>query len=201
MSEELEEKNLYLSQEGLAHYDERIKAYIATAIVTAGHIRYEIVESTEDLPSGDEEAQEGVIYLVPKNEPGQADYYDEYMSINGKLELIGNTIVNMGEYYSKSEVDSIVSTSSTAAKTAAVTSANSYTDTKTAEAKSYAETVAGSATATANSYTNTKIGEAKTYAETLVNNAVDSFQPISNEEIDVLFDVMGEIGEEQDEES
>lgn len=63
------------------------KTYVAEQISKSGHITKSIVSA---LPSTSE-AKENVIYMVEKVEADENNSYDEYMLINGKLELIGNT--------------------------------------------------------------------------------------------------------------
>lgn len=63
------------------------QTYVAEQISKAGHITKSIVDV---LPSVID-AQDNVIYMVTKAEADEDNSYDEYMLINGELELIGNT--------------------------------------------------------------------------------------------------------------
>ena len=45
------------------------------------------------------------IYLIAKTDNNDNDYYDEYMYINNKWEMIGTTKIDLSNYYTKSEVD------------------------------------------------------------------------------------------------
>lgn len=82
---------------------------LAEAIANAQHIKKEIVTA---LPSV-AEAKEDTIYLILKAE-GDAGYvegeniYDEFMLINGKFEKLGNTKVDLTNYYTKEEVDGAI---------------------------------------------------------------------------------------------
>ena len=82
---------------------------LAEAIANAQHLKKEIVTA---LPSV-AEAKEDTIYLILKAE-GDAGYvegeniYDEFMLINGKFEKLGNTKVDLANYYTKGEVDSAI---------------------------------------------------------------------------------------------
>lgn len=66
---------------------------------TAG-INLQIVET---LPT--ENIDTNTIYLVQKTEAFLNDYYDEYMYINSRWELIGNTQVDLTNVYTKTEID------------------------------------------------------------------------------------------------
>lgn len=68
-----------------------------------GGISLQIVEA---LPT--ENIDTNTIYLMLKTEAFLDDYYDEYMYINDRWELIGNTRLDMTDYYTKSEVDGLI---------------------------------------------------------------------------------------------
>lgn len=92
---------------------------LAEAIANAQHLKKEIVTA---LPAVSE-AKEDTIYLILKAE-GDAGYvagenvYDEYMLINGAFEKIGNTKVDLTNYYTKGEVDKAIDDDVKAAKDA-----------------------------------------------------------------------------------
>ena len=67
--------------------------------LTAG-INLQIVET---LPT--ENINSNTIYLVQKTEAFLNDYYNEYMYINSRWELIGNTQVDLTNVYTKAEID------------------------------------------------------------------------------------------------
>jgi hypothetical protein len=48
------------------------------------------------------------IYLVPKQTTGTNDVYDEYIYINNAWERIGDTTIDLSNYYTKSQVDSLL---------------------------------------------------------------------------------------------
>lgn len=55
--------------------------------------------------------ESNVIYLVPKNPAGAAgNIYDEYVWTGSDFELIGDTDIDLSNYYSKSDVDSLLLT-------------------------------------------------------------------------------------------
>ena len=63
------------------------------------------VEVVQTLPISDIDTH--TIYLVPKT--GTApDVYDEYLYINNAWELIGNTAVDLSNYYTKSQTDTLL---------------------------------------------------------------------------------------------
>ena len=75
------------------------KAEIDKMFGEAGTVQ---VEAVDVLPT--ENIRENVIYLVPNGSSGE-NYYDECMYINGKWEIIGNTKIDLSNYYTKDEVD------------------------------------------------------------------------------------------------
>lgn len=78
------------------------KKYTDNAVSQSAGLHREIVNS---LPiSGDEK----VIYMVPVTGSGD-DNYNEYMWVNGAYELIGNTRVDLTDYYNKTQVDAALS--------------------------------------------------------------------------------------------
>lgn len=53
---------------------------------------------------------ESAIYLIHKITPGENDVYNEYMYIDGKWELIGNTAVDLSDYYTQEQIDTKINT-------------------------------------------------------------------------------------------
>ena len=49
------------------------------------------------------------IYLVPAETSEDNNYYDEYIYVNNSWELIGTTKVDLSDYYTKSEVNNLIS--------------------------------------------------------------------------------------------
>ena len=60
------------------------------------------IEVVTELP---EIGESNVIYLVPKQDTGDNDVFDEYLYVNDEWELIGTTDIDLSNYYTKSEVD------------------------------------------------------------------------------------------------
>ena len=114
----------YLDLQGLTTYDGNIKEYIgsqidtkvATAISGVTQFNFEVVEG---LP---ETGVKGTIYLVPATDALQPDSYDEYIYVEREegdnWELIGNTRVDMDNYYTKTEADGKFAGKSVASQTA-----------------------------------------------------------------------------------
>lgn len=61
----------------------------------------------EELPTTD--IDESTIYLIRKITPGENDVYNEYMYIEGKWELIGNTAVDLSDYYTQEQINTKIS--------------------------------------------------------------------------------------------
>lgn len=78
------------------------KSEVDTLIANVNSFNVEIVQS---LPTTDIDLH--TIYLVPKTGSG-TDVYNEYIYINNNWELIGNTAVDLSNYYTKSETDTLL---------------------------------------------------------------------------------------------
>lgn len=106
----------------------KAKKYTDNAVSQSAGLHREIVNS---LPiTGDEH----VIYMVPVTGSGD-DNYNEYMWINGAYELIGNTRVDLTDYYNKTQVDTALSGKANAATSLAgygITDAYTKTEVDTA---------------------------------------------------------------------
>ena len=90
----------------------KAKKYTDNAVSQTAGLHREIVQT---LPlTGDEH----VIYMVPVTGSGD-DNYNEYMWINGAYELIGNTRVDLTDYYNKTQVDAALSGKANTATTLA----------------------------------------------------------------------------------
>ena len=54
-------------------------------------------------------AEQGVLYLVPSSDPGDVNYYDEYIVVTYQgaksWEKVGSTAIDMSNYYTKSDTD------------------------------------------------------------------------------------------------
>lgn len=107
---------------------------ITTAVANAEHLKREIVDSVPDP----EEADEHTIYMVSKSSGSGNQKYDEYMLVNGAMELIGDSAVDLTNYALKSEVNTAKSEAISAAASDATTKANNALS----DAKEYADGLA-----------------------------------------------------------
>ena len=67
------------------------------------HINIKVVSSIDDV------TEPNVIYLVPVSGGESDDYYNEYILVNGNPELIGNTRVDLSDYYTREQTDDLLS--------------------------------------------------------------------------------------------
>ncbi len=92
---------LYAELDKKASHDE-VDSKIAEAVAELDHLKRTTVDSIDDIVVTKEDADQ-YIYMVPNG-----DVYDEYMVINGKLELIGNTAVDLSGKVDKIDGYSLV---------------------------------------------------------------------------------------------
>ena len=90
-----------------AYTKDETKQEIASQIANSDHLKREIVER---LPSVSD-ADLHTIYMLPDSTSTDVtNSFFEYMAINGLWERIGSTRVDLTNYYTKTEVDSAIST-------------------------------------------------------------------------------------------
>lgn len=82
-----------------------LQSEIASAVANADHLKREIVETKPEAGVADEHT----IYMVKKTSGSGEQQYDEYMLINGVLEKIGDSAVDLTNYAKKTEVDTKIS--------------------------------------------------------------------------------------------
>lgn len=90
--------------------DEEVVAKINEALGNvAGGLKFEVVESTDEIDTTIA-GNNNIIYLVKSKTSSEhgIQYYDEYMVMNGKLEKLGDTQVNLDAYYTEFEVDDLI---------------------------------------------------------------------------------------------
>ena len=90
--------------------DEEVVAKINEALGNvAGGLKFEVVESTDEIDTTIA-GNNNIIYLVKSKTSSEhgIQYYDEYMVMNGKLEKLGDTQVNLGAYYTGTKVDNLI---------------------------------------------------------------------------------------------
>ena len=75
---------------------------IAEAVAAADHLTKKKVASKDDIDPAAEGADK-FIYLVPKTGSDEDDVYDEYMVLDGKVEHVGNTKIDLDGYVQKED--------------------------------------------------------------------------------------------------
>lgn len=76
---------------------------VATAIAGVDHLSRKKVISISNIDPSATDAEK-FIYMVPKSTAETNDSYDEYMVIDGKIEYVGNTKVDMTGFISADDV-------------------------------------------------------------------------------------------------
>lgn len=79
------------------------KTEVNDLISTVGSLNIEVVQT---LPTQD--ISTSTIYLVPNSSQGTNNYYDEYIYVSNTWELIGSTQVDLSNYYTKTQVDTLL---------------------------------------------------------------------------------------------
>lgn len=74
------------------------KTEILQYIEDMSHLKYQIVNSLEDIDLENEENTANIIFLVPKDEIDESNGYDEYFVINNNLERIGSFDIDLSNY-------------------------------------------------------------------------------------------------------
>lgn len=88
---------------------------ISAAIAKAPHLKREIVEQLPEVSA----ANDSTIYMVGTGAGSETSVYKEYMLINGKFELLGDSKVDLTNYATKTETETAKNEAITAAGTAA----------------------------------------------------------------------------------
>lgn len=94
----------YVSRETLDNYYNKaqVDEEIRKAVAQSGALQKYIVD---ELP---ETGEDNAIYLVRK-EGSEGDIYNEYLWIDGKWEFIGTTQTDLADYYTKTQVNNLLS--------------------------------------------------------------------------------------------
>lgn len=79
---------------------EEVKAEIANV----DHLKREIVTILPEV----ENADENTIYMIRESDLTSGDVYKEYMLIEGKFELIGDSAIILNDYYTKTQTDNFL---------------------------------------------------------------------------------------------
>lgn len=92
---------------------------IAEAISKANHLKYTVVEA---LPT--ENIDTNTIYLVKKTTAEGQNAFTEYMYVNNAWEKLGDTMIDMSQYYTKTEIDTELAKYQLAAELVEITAAD-----------------------------------------------------------------------------
>jgi len=82
--------------------DTQVAAAVASGVASADHLMRKKVASVADIDPAAEGADK-YIYMVPKTDSDEDDLYDEYMVLDGKVEHVGNTKIDLSGYVQKEE--------------------------------------------------------------------------------------------------
>lgn len=80
-----------------------ITAAVATGVAAADHLTRKKVASVDAIDP-DAEGADKFIYLVPKTDAEDNDQYDEYMVLDGAVEHVGSTKVDLSGYLKAEDV-------------------------------------------------------------------------------------------------
>lgn len=127
--------------------DSKMNTAISQAVANAHHLKRVVLNTGDALPTT---GNADTIYMKSKSDSGSDDVYDEYMWINNRYELIGNSKVDLSGYATKGELTangtstlaaakSYADTQREAAKTAAASDASAKTSQALANAKAYTD--------------------------------------------------------------
>lgn len=81
-----------------------MQVYVNSEISSAGHLKRIVLGADQTLPSLDEVAED-TIYMKPFIGGTEQDFYEEFMKINGKWEIIGSTKVDLSNYVTNDVLD------------------------------------------------------------------------------------------------
>lgn len=93
-----------VTEEQLLAKDYATKAYVGEQIANIEHLKREIITV---LPS-DEEASDNVIYMLKIESATGNDKYQEYMKIDGTVQMIGDTSVDLTDYAKTADIPTTV---------------------------------------------------------------------------------------------
>lgn len=110
---------------------------IQTAVAGAHHLKRQIVTALPDVS----EANEDTIYMVGTGEGSEASNYKEYMLVNGKFELVGDSKVDLTDYATKAYADGKANDALTAAKADSLKKIQALDKADTAVADNYVSAV------------------------------------------------------------
>jgi len=82
------------------------KAYADSKFSSIANVGIESVQVVATLPTENINAK--TIYLVAKTVAGSQNVYDEFMYISSQWEKIGDTTVDLSDYYTKEQIDLVL---------------------------------------------------------------------------------------------
>lgn len=110
----------------LTNYYLKTDTYTKTEVNNLiGQIDQFKIEVVQTLPVSDIDPH--TIYLVPKT-GSTGDVYDEYIYVNNSWELIGSTSVDLSNYYTKSETNTLLNAKADTSSLSAVATSGDYSD-------------------------------------------------------------------------
>lgn len=90
----------------LVNYYKKSETYTQSEVnQLIGAIKTTHFEIVQVLP---QTGEENVIYLLPTSTSESGNIYEEYIYINGAYELIGTTKVDLSDYYTKEQIDTLL---------------------------------------------------------------------------------------------
>lgn len=110
---------------------------IQTAVAGAHHLKRQIVTALPDIS----EANEDTIYMVGTGAGSETSNYKEYMLVNGKFELVGDSKVDLTDYATKAYADGKANDALTAAKADSLAKIQALDKADTAVADNYVSAV------------------------------------------------------------
>lgn len=100
---------------------------VAAAVAAADHLQRKKVAAVADIDPAAADADK-YIYMVPKTGSDSDDLYDEYMVLDGKVEHVGNTKVDLSGYVQKVDGKDLSSNDYTDAEKAKLAGIETATD-------------------------------------------------------------------------
>ena len=113
-----------VTEEQLLAKDYATKTYVGEQIANVEHLKREIITV---LPS-DEEASDNVIYMLKVESATGNDKYQEYMKIDGTVQMIGDTSVDLTDYAKSADIPTTVAELTDSADYAKKTDLHSHTN-------------------------------------------------------------------------
>ena len=104
--------------------DYATKTYVGEQIANVEHLKREIITV---LPS-DEEASDNVIYMLKVESATGNDKYQEYMKIDGTVQMIGDTSIDLTDYAKSADIPTTVAELTDSADYAKKTDLHSHTN-------------------------------------------------------------------------